>query len=970
MATNESAAQQWYQRYIAKFGCPPKVAKQLVTFVRHNNATISEEEASNCILSNQNHTNECNEAAREAYSLYIKDKGHAPTTARRLMEFAKKKRIRGVMFKDARDVLQNPPEKEELITIRLRYDGTSIDLETSNRKCVADHLIAINDFTKHPTKSLKLSANKMVLWPFRSFNKSFAELGIGNRDVIYLEFINTQNTKTNKARAQLIKVCIVEEVIQELQQKLSIQSEEDVIVPQVVKSQSFHDEKTGMNVLPLSGTVVSFQLDVPYDEWDEKMQNEFIYDVAKTYGVKPSELIPIAVAEGSLVMTFVLNVIQKQLPKIKKICAVIQTKASPYLEKWRVKASDMKNIFAKQQIKQKDDDLIDNEHEKDMLSSAQQWLLQQAESLRNAIMTALQNCSNEYEISAICLLDNEQSVNEFIKHPQYQKSKLLFHGTKLEHLESIYKNGFDDKFIGSANDPGWYGKGHYFTSYPQYAMPYCEHNAFGQGTLIVSYVNCGTSYQVYDSQTYYGKTLKNGYDSHYVKVDSSGESIPKSELKNYEDDIFDEYVIPTGQRVLPRFCVTFTEKGRVVVWRDKKLENVENSGILDKLRKSNVVYGAKTTKEALQIIKKKRDRNKVFLITNGADNSEELVKSVRHKLNIQEPILIFTGSMDYDEFWRNNYRNVKVTTSSDDVFEFVTNNLSNEDVEDEGDATHMIFYKKQFGSNLEFINGNTIKKTAGDKQWSTCLLNTTPITNAQCDQFIVEYNWISGMWIHPGYITSSIDESISDWSVHLGSRGPSGHSKHSVGFLINVCCHDYCTYSKDHPPTGGASKYKSSDKFKNGDRIRFVFDFTSSQFTMYHNDIEAGTLPLDTKSIIPGLALYWESEVEITKWKFVKNNEETDEKMDQNTIIKFVQKQYILKSKNGNNNTIICLDGDFNEITLKLDGLDSSFVQKMDHLIQNALNNKKDVTIFVTETHSQINENKPDLKIVDVQIIS
>eukprot|EP00483_Globobulimina_turgida_P009016 UN09034 len=177
-------------------------------------------------------------------------------------------------------------------------------------------------------------------------------------------------------------------------------------------------------------------------------------------------------------------------------------------------------------------------------------------------------------------------------------------------------------------------------------MRYGELNAFGQGTLIVAYVNCGRSFQVYDNQTYRGKPIKQGYGSHYARVTPGTLPVPRAQLVNYKDPLFDEYVVPTGNKALPRFCVTFTKKQNVVIWRDRKLSNVFNSGVMHKLRKSYVVYGAETTKATLEIVKTKQKENKVIVVTDGADDSEELIKSIRNILNVLESSLIFSSSRE------------------------------------------------------------------------------------------------------------------------------------------------------------------------------------------------------------------------------------------------------------------------------------------------------------------------------------
>lgn len=155
-------------------------------------------------------------------------------------------------------------------------------------------------------------------------------------------------------------------------------------------------------------------------------------------------------------------------------------------------------------------------------------------------------------------------------------------------------------------------------------------------------VNLGKTKNIYD-QSYLGREIQKPYQSHYAKVKNCY-AISQNEWDVAEGDIFDEYVVCTGKRVLPRFYVTFTVKNKVLVWRDKNVSNAFNSGILNVLRKSNVVYAAKTTKDALKIIKKKKDKNKVYVITNGADESEQFIQKIRNEMKVPHPIFIFSAT--------------------------------------------------------------------------------------------------------------------------------------------------------------------------------------------------------------------------------------------------------------------------------------------------------------------------------------
>eukprot|EP01083_Nonionella_stella_P074579 202350_1 len=468
-----------------------------------------------------------------------------------------------------------------------------------------------------------------------------------------------------------------------LQETMKIKNKINLKCPEEITStHSYHDDRygEGVRITPISADpVLSVRLDFKFNEWDSKRQHEFTTDLAKELNIDPSQLVLMSMQNGSVELAIqICNIIKDKFPLIEKKCVTLINKAKNKISsKWRLKSSKLKKWASKKLGSTKQ-----NTQQIEMMTSAnanpgappmntkldiaEKWLLNQAEALRKQIVESLQDCSMEFEISGICILDNDKCLNNFIQNDDWKRSKLLFHGTKLAHLSGIYKNGFDDKFIGSLTDPGWYGRGHYFSSYPQYCMSYSEANVHGQRTLFVSYVNLGKTHEVHDMNTFYGKPLKNGFQSHYVQVSENG----KPAMDDCSGDIYDEYVVCTGKRVLPRFCVTFTKKENVVVWRDAKLGNAENSGIMDKLRKSNVIYGALTTDDALKVITKKKAKNKVYVITNGADDSEGFIKKIRNDLNVQNKVLVFTSSLQYERRYKQ-FTDVTVTVSTADVYGFV-----------------------------------------------------------------------------------------------------------------------------------------------------------------------------------------------------------------------------------------------------------------------------------------------------------
>jgi len=88
---------------------------------------------------------------------------------------------------------------------------------------------------------------------------------------------------------------------------------------------------------------------------------------------------------------------------------------------------------------------------------------------------------------------------------------LGFHGTKEENIESICETGFrvpGEKSFQHASDPGWYGKGVYFSEYPRYSMNYIKDSK----RLLLCQILPGNVFRCrYIIQ---GESLRAGFDSH------------------------------------------------------------------------------------------------------------------------------------------------------------------------------------------------------------------------------------------------------------------------------------------------------------------------------------------------------------------------------------------------------------------------------------------------------------------------
>merc|ERR1712228_443629 len=85
---------------------------------------------------------------------------------------------------------------------------------------------------------------------------------------------------------------------------------------------------------------------------------------------------------------------------------------------------------------------------------------------------------------------------------------------------------------------------------------------------------------------------------------------------------------------------------------------------------------------------------------------------------------------------------------------------------------------------------------------------------------------------------------------------------------------------------------------------------------------------------------------------------EDDEKKqnDDDKVVKLVKKQYIFKSMDDANKTVVCMDDDFKDVTLELDQLNLDQMKNIKKTIDEGAQNKKDVKIVVVESHTKNNK--------------
>ena len=185
----------------------------------------------------------------------------------------------------------------------------------------------------------------------------------------------------------------------------------------------------------------------------------------------------------------------------------------------------------------------------------------------------------------------------------------------------------------------------------------------------------------------------------------------------------------------------------------------------------------------------------------------------------------------------------------------------------------MNIYKDKYGKYLKFKN-KTIRMTADrGAVWSTCLLCDYPISIDLCKEFKIEYLWKMGSKNSYGVVIGFITDpekhkSLINCDAWLG-HGPLG--PYSIGYWIWGRAQQIAVYDNDQTQYSDGTlltTYTAHNAFKEGDRFMIVFNFMTSTYDIYHNDVKAESFELTTNAIIPAVSLGWKDEcVQITKWE-------------------------------------------------------------------------------------------------------
>jgi cysteine-rich repeat protein len=146
----------------------------------------------------------------------------------------------------------------------------------------------------------------------------------------------------------------------------------------------------------------------------------------------------------------------------------------------------------------------------------------------------------------------QDNLLQFTPYNQTLQVPLLpvLHGTDYFIAEKIAQTGFASL---STLDPGFFGKGIYFTTSLPYTLPYsCGKR---RPAVIISYINMGHIFPVTEDhkgpRTLKGQALKSGYNSHLALTGKEG--FIYDELKDVV--VCDEIVVNQESQILPAFLV-------------------------------------------------------------------------------------------------------------------------------------------------------------------------------------------------------------------------------------------------------------------------------------------------------------------------------------------------------------------------------------------------------------------------------
>jgi len=232
--------------------------------------------------------------------------------------------------------------------------------------------------------------------------------------------------------------------------------------------------------------------------------------------------------------------------------------------------------------------------------------------------------------------ENGEEIRIWV-HTQYTKKVSLFnwndnlevpiipalHGTD----ETVAYSIITTSFVALAKgDAGYYGKGLYFTTSAEYALPYYATKP--SPTVLICFLITGNSYPVIEhprgQKNLMGSALMPNFHSHYVLCRIDGNPVPRI-MDNTEEPYYDEIVIEQESAVVPYYLLKISKSNLLPLAMDiqKRQEQLRQSDELN--RSTNIRESDKSNDGKPREIDLNDSRRKAL----NKEEEEKVIKNSR-----------------------------------------------------------------------------------------------------------------------------------------------------------------------------------------------------------------------------------------------------------------------------------------------------------------------------------------------------
>ena len=328
----------------------------------------------------------------------------------------------------------------------------------------------------------------------------------------------------------------------------------------------------------------------------------------------------------------------------------------------------------------------------------------------------------EFSITSLILKKREDfdKFNQERKNCPDRIDRLLFHAISIQYISSILTGLFRKARITQ------HGKGVYFTDFLDYCCYYGSEQSNRQNFGRIPKI--GDNFTLIACSIYYDKRgFRQVYDDKYTPqkneincayVGAEGNTIINPDFTKFTGA---EYVINDLDQICPYIGAKLERNEYCIIWRDNNFSN--NQIINDDLKtlkkkylneriryiklfsKYNV-YPCKTSKEALQLLERKK-YNKIILLSNICSNLEgkKFVDNARKILGNDIIVLFVSYNTDHLK-WIKNYKNALFSNDPRLVEEYLISFEVSKGIEDK--IISLIkksenYYKVKFNFDNNFL---------------------------------------------------------------------------------------------------------------------------------------------------------------------------------------------------------------------------------------------------------------------------